>query len=118
MADPRSEYDPDELPVIEPDEDPEYEPDDLPAAPATMVRAGSSTDGAGGADFEYRTETLTIDQIADGRTLAERLAAGTAEGWHFVQVIDAGDNRVVLSRKLKKPERERRSVGFAPPSRS
>ena len=117
MPDRRSEYDPDEIPVIEPDEDPEYEPEDLPVAPASMVRTGSSANG-GGVDFEYRTETLSLDQVADGKTLPERLAAASVDGWHFVQVIDAGDRRVLLLRKPKKPERERRSVGFAPPSRS
>ena len=37
MPDRRSEYDPDELPVIEPDDDPEYEPEDIPAAPTTLT---------------------------------------------------------------------------------
>jgi hypothetical protein len=118
MSDGRSEYDPEEIPVIEPDEDPEYEPEDLPAAPATMVRAGAQANGSGDTEFDYRTEVLTLEQLVDGTTLAETLARASSDGWHYVAVVDAGDRRVVLLRKLKKTERERRSVGFAPPGRS
>ena len=118
MPDLRSEYEPEQPPLIEPEEDPEYEPDDLPAAPTTLVRSGAHTNGAGEAEFEYRSETLTIDQVLDGKTLPELLAKASGESWHYVGVIDAGDRRVVLLRKLKKTERERRSVGFAPPGRS
>ena len=104
--------------MIEPDEDPEYEPDDLPAAPTTLGRAGAHANGAGDVEFEYRSETLTVQQVADGKTLAELLAGASADGWHYVAVVDAGEKRVVLLRKQKKTERERRSVGFAPPGRS
>ena len=118
MPDRKSEYDPDELPVIEPDEDPEYEPEDIPAAPATMMAGPAHANGAGERDFEYRTEVLTLEQVTDGKTLPDRLAALSSEGWHYVDVVDAGESRVVLFRKAKKTERERRSVGFAPPGRS
>ena len=118
MPDRKSEYDPDELPVIEPDEDPEYEPDDLPAAPTTLVSSPSNANGLGDREFEYRTEVLSVEEVADGKTLAERLAAASADGWHYVDVVDAGSSRVILLRKVKKTERERRSVGFAPPGRS
>ena len=114
----RSEYEPEEIPVIEPDEDPEYEPEDLPAAPATMVRSGSQADGAGEHEFDYRTEVISIEQLVDGKTLAGLLASASSDGWHYVAVVDAGDRRVVILRKLKKTQRERRSVGFAPPVRS
>jgi|SRR5579859_2938639 hypothetical protein len=118
MSDRKAEYDPEEIPVIEPDEDPEYEPDDLPAAPATMVRAGGRSDGTGEPEFDYRTEVVTLEQLLDGRTLAELLASASSDGWHYVSVVDAGDKRVVVLRKLKKAQRERRSVGFAPPGRT
>jgi hypothetical protein len=118
MPDRKSEYDPDELPVIEPDEDPDYEPEDIPAAPSSMVRSSVHSDGAGDIDFEYRTEVLTLDQVADGHTLADTLATASTDGWHYVGVVDAGERRVVLLRKMKKPQRERRSVGFAAPGRS
>jgi hypothetical protein len=117
MPDRKSEYDPDELPLIEPDEDPEYEPEDLPAAPTTLVRSGSHGNGVGERDFEYRTEVLTVAQVADGKTLVEKLTAAAAEGWSLLQVVDAGEKRVLLLRRQKKSERERRSVGFAPPGR-
>ena len=118
MSDLKSEYDPDELPVIEPDEDPEYEPEDAPAAQATLMAGPARSNGSGDRDYDYRTELLTVEEVADGKTLAARLVAAAADDWHFVQVIDAGEARVVLLRKLKKAERERRSVGFAPPGRS
>jgi hypothetical protein len=117
MPDRKSEYDPDELPLIEPDDDPEYEPEEIPAATSSLVRSGVHSDGAGDVDFDYRTEVLTLDQVADGHTLAETLATASADGWHYVGVVDAGERRVVLLRKLKKSLRERRSVGFAPPGR-
>ena len=118
MPDRKAEYEPEEIPEIEPDEDPDYEPDDLPAAPATMVKVGARTDGAGEAEFEYRTEVLTLEQMVDGETLAGLLASSSADGWHYVGVVDAGEKRVVILRKLKKTARERRSVGFAPPGRT
>jgi hypothetical protein len=119
MPDRKSEYDPEELPVIEPDEDPEYEPEDIPAAPTTLVSGGpAQANGLGDREFEYRTDVLSLEEVADGKTLTERLAAASSDGWHYVDVIDAGASRVVLFRKAKKTERERRSVGFAPPGRS
>jgi len=118
MPDRKSEYDPDELPVIEPDEDPEYEPEDLPAAPTSLVTGPAQANGQGDREFEYRTEVLSLEELTDGKTLAERLASASTDGWHYVDVIDAGASRVLLFRKVKRTERERRSVGFAPPRRS
>jgi hypothetical protein len=118
MPDRKSEYDPDQIPVIEPDEDPEYEPEDIPAAPTRMVSNSSNANGMGDRDFDYRAEVLTVEQVGDGKTLADLLTETSADGWHYVDVVDAGPNRVLLLRKLKKSERERRSVGFAPPGRS
>ena len=118
MRDRKSEYDPDEFPVIEPDEDPEYEPEDTPAAAGNLTAARSTSNGSGDREFEYRTEVLTVAEVADGTTLVARLGEATADGWHLVEVVDAGESRVILLRKAKKSERERRSVGFAPPGRS
>ena len=115
MSDSKSEYEPEQVPNIEPDEDPEYEPEDIPAAPATMTSGSSSTDGYGEREFEYRTEVLSLEQVLDGKTLGARLTAASAEGWHLVDIVDAGDRRVLVLRKLKKSERVARSVGFAPP---
>ena len=118
MPDRKSEYDPEELPVIEPDEDPEYEPEELPAAPSAMFAGPSHANGVGDREFEYKAEVLTLEQVADGRTLPEKLAAESSDGWHYVEVIDAGEKRIVLFRRMKKAEKERRSVGFAPPGRT
>ena len=118
MPDRKSEYDPDELPVIEPDEDPEYEPEDIPAAPTAMVTGPGHANGLGDREYEYHTDVLSVEEIADGKTLAARLASASSDGWHYVDVVDAGASRVILFRRAKKTERERRSVGFAPPGRS
>lgn len=118
MSDSRFEYDPEEIPIIEPEEDPEYEPEDIPAAPTTLSTAAPATNGFGERDFEYRTEVLSLEQVLDDKTLAERLTAASADGWQLVDIVDAGDRRVLVLRKLKKAERVRRSVGFAPPTRS
>jgi hypothetical protein len=117
MSDSKSEYDPEQVPIIEPDEDPEYEPEDIPAAPASMAAGASSTNGYGERDFEYRTEVLSLEEVVDGKTLADRLTAASADGWLLVDIVDAGDRRVLVLRKLKKAERVARSVGFAPPIR-
>ena len=61
---------------------------------------------------------MSLEEILDGKSLPDRLAASSSDGWHYVDVVDAGDSRVVLFRRVKKTERERRSVGFAPPGRS
>jgi hypothetical protein len=78
----------------------------------------ANANGLGDREFEYRTEVLSLEQLTDDKTLPDRLAAASGEGWHYVDVLDAGTSRVVLLRRAKKTERERRSVGFAPPGRS
>ncbi|MDQ6691885.1 MAG: hypothetical protein M3Z13_03870 [Candidatus Dormibacteraeota bacterium] len=118
MPDRKSVVDPDELPVIEPDEDPEYEPEDIPAAPTTLTSTPASVNGSGDREYEYRTEVLSLQQVADGTTLSELLNRAATDGWHLAEVIHAGESSVVLLRKMKKNERARRTVGFAaPPSR-
>ena len=75
-----------------------------------MTSGSSSTDGYGEREFEYRTEVLSLEQVLDGKTLGARLTAASAEGWHLVDIVDAGDRRVLVLRKLKKSERVARSV--------
>ncbi|TMC14505.1 MAG: hypothetical protein E6J29_02900 [Chloroflexi bacterium] len=118
MSDSKFEYDPEEIPIIEPDEDPEYEPEDIPAAPTTLSAGAPAANGYGEREFEYRTEALSLEQVLDGKTLGERLTTASADGWQLVDIVDAGDRRVLVLRKQKKAERVRRSVGFAPPTRS
>ena len=69
----------------------------------------------GGREYEFRTELLTVAEITDGKTLAERLTAASKDGWDLVEVIGAGDRHAVLLRRPKTVERESRQVGFAPP---
>ena len=94
----------------EPDEpDPDTEPAGTPT-PQSMV---PTVGGSANREFEYRTELLTVAQIADGKTLPELLTRSSADGWDLVDVLDAGDQRVALLRKPKRGEKETRPVGFS-----
>lgn len=97
----------------EPDE-PEEEPEQAPAAAAvaTMVPsvAGQSR------EFEYRTEELKLTDLAGD--LAGRLTEASKDGWDFVQIVDAGESRLIVYRRSKRPERQARPVGFFPPAKS
>jgi hypothetical protein len=102
------------MPILN-EEEPE-EPDeprepgtDVPTLSAPVVSAVSS----GGREYEYRTELLTLDQVTDGRTLADQLTAASADGWDLVEIVDAGERRALLLRKPKRKEQDRRPVGFA-----
>lgn len=115
MSDLKAVLDPEQLPD-EPDEDPDFDPQE---EPATTFTQGSTTTTVGGGDrdWEYRTEVLSIGEVADGKTLVERLTQASAENWNLVEIIDAGESRVILLRRQRKAQKERRSVGFAPPVR-
>ncbi|HXM57038.1 MAG TPA: hypothetical protein VOB72_16680 [Candidatus Dormibacteraeota bacterium] len=69
----------------------------------------------GSREYEYRTELLTAAQVTDGTTLATQLTKASSDGWDLVDIINAGDRHAILLRRLKKPERNARQVGFAPP---
>ena len=116
MSDLRAVLDPEQLPD-EPDEDPEYEPDDEPTTTLTQNSSTLTGGGGGERDWEYRTEVLSVAQVADGKTLVELLTVAGTDNWHLVEIIDAGESRVVLLRRQRKAQKERRSVGFAPPGR-
>jgi len=103
-----------EIPEEEPDEEPEREPANAAAPAATMVPAV----GAGAREFEFKTEALSLSELGDGSTLATRLTEASKEGWDFVQVLDAGDQRVIVYRRGKRSDRQTRPVGFFPPSKS
>jgi hypothetical protein len=53
--------------------------------------------------------------VTDGTTLAAQLTGASKDGWDLVDIINAGDRHAVLLRRLKRPERNARQVGFAPP---
>ena len=115
MCDLEAVLDPEQLPEG-PDEDPDFDPDE---EPVQALSQGPATSWGGGSDrdWEYRTEVLNLGQVADGTTLVEKLTSAATENWHLVEVIDAGESRVLLLRRQRKTEKERRSVGFAPPGR-
>ena len=107
----RLEEEPYEIPD-EPDD-----PDEDPVAPA-IAEAGSapvpSVEPGKERDYEYRVEVITIEEVLDGHTLADRLSAASSEEWHLVDIIDAGDRKAILLRKRREQKAERRRVGFAP----
>jgi hypothetical protein len=98
-----------EIPEEEPEE-PEEEPAGAPAGVATVVPSV----GGPPREFEFKTEELTVAEIS--AVLASRLTEASKEGWDFVQVIDAGERRVILYRRAKRGERHSRPVGFFPPA--
>lgn len=102
----------------EPEPDEEPEPEEEPVAPPPGSSLVPAVPGAGGREFEYRTELLTQAELADGKTLAEKLTKASADGWDLVDVIHAGDQHVILLRQPKKTSREARPVGFTLPNRS
>ena len=95
----------------EPDEPDEPDEAVAVAGPTHVPQVAS----AGGREFEYRTEMLTEAEVADGKTLAERLTVASQDGWDLVDVIGVKDAHAVLLRRPKKAERVSRPVGFAPP---
>jgi hypothetical protein len=97
----------------------EEEPDE-PEEPSSRAVATAPTipDVSTSREYEYRVELLTIAQIADGKTLAERLTTASGEGWDLVEIVDAGEQRAVVLRRPKRRERDRRPVGFTPLNRA
>jgi hypothetical protein len=101
----RAEEEPDE-----PDEpeQPELAPPSLTTAVAPGVSSGV------GREYEYRVEQLSVAELTDGKTLPELLTTASAEGWDLVEIVPADDRRVILLRKPRRKEQDRRPVGFAP----
>ena len=67
-------------------------------------------------DWEYSTKVLSVAQVADGVTVVKILQEAGADGWELASVMDGGDKRVILMRRLKRSARQSRRVGFAPPA--
>jgi hypothetical protein len=105
------------------EEDPDEEPEE-PARPAQPDGARGQAAGlipsvgVPSRDYDYSTKALTVAQVADGVTLVKVLQEAGADGWDLADVIDAGEKRVILMRRPKRPARETRRVGFAPPPQS
>jgi len=103
------------------EEDPDEEPDE-PARPSQPDGARGQANGVlptvgiPSRDWEYSTKVLTVAQVADGVTLVKALQEAGADGWDLADVIDGGEKRVILMRRPKRPARESRRVGFAPPT--
>ena len=99
----------------EPDDPEEPDgPDNGAMAPTRLV----PTVGMPNREWEFTTHVLTVAQVADGTTLVTQLKDDAVEGWELAEIVDAGDKRVMLMRRPKRPQREARRVGFAPPSQS
>jgi hypothetical protein len=103
------------------EEDPDQEPEE-PSQPAQPDGARGTAAGLvpsvglPGRELEYSTKVLTVAQVADGVTLVKLLQESSADGWELASVVDGGDKRVILMRRLKRSARESRRVGFAPPA--
>ncbi len=96
---------------LEEEPDTDDEPDETPAAaapaPGTLVPFAD-----GGREFEYRTDVVTTAQVVDGETLSGQLTRASADGWDLVDIVSAGDKHAILLRRVKRPERSSRQLGF------
>lgn len=97
----------------EPDEEPEPEPEQRPSGSAS----GVPSVGLGGRDYEYRVDSLSVDEVTDAKALAGRLTDASGEGWDLIETIEAGERRVFIMRRPKRPSSDSRPVGFAPPTK-
>jgi hypothetical protein len=99
------------------EDDPDDEPDE-PEQPADGAAPISHVPSVvmPAREWEYSTEVLTVAQVADGTTLVKILHAAGADGWELADVVDGGENRVLLMRRSKRSSSESRRVGFAPPA--
>jgi len=99
------------------EEDPDFDDDDddMDFAPAASPHRAIVPPPDGTREYEFRTELLTSAEVTDGSTLAGRLNQASADGWDLVDIINAGDRYAVLLRRVKRPERSARQVGFTPP---
>ena len=101
------------------EEEPEEEPDE--PAPTQPDGAGVTATGVvpsvgyPSREWEYSTKVLSVAQVADGVTVVKTLHEAAADGWELASVIDGGEKRVILMRRIKRSTRESRRVGFAPP---
>ena len=96
----------------EPEPD-EPEPDEEPGSARSGSAMVPTVGGSGSREYEYRTELLSVVQLTDGTTLSDKLGKASADGWDLVDILDGGDQRVLLLRKPKRPKTESRPVGFA-----
>lgn len=100
---------------LEEEPEPEEEPD---TETATAVAPGPAVPSVAdvGREFEYRTELVTAAEVIDGTTLAQALTKASADGWDLVDIISTGDRHAILLRRVKRPDRAARRVGFLPPA--
>jgi len=103
----------------------EEDPDEEPTEPSQPAQPDGARGTAAGLvpsvgfpsrDWEYSTKVLSVAQVADGVTVVKILQEAGADGWELASVMDGGDKRVILMRRLKRSARQSRRVGFAPPA--
>ena len=92
------------------EEDPDLDEEDETSAPPAPGTLAPFSDA--GREFEYRTDLVTTEQVVDGTTLAGQLTRASADGWDLVDIVGAGDRHAILLRRVKRPERSVRTVGF------
>jgi hypothetical protein len=73
--------------------------------------------GLGGRDYEYRVDSLSVDDVTDAKGLAARLTEASGEGWDLIETVEAGERRVFIMRRPKRSSTDSRPVGFAPPTK-
>jgi hypothetical protein len=100
---------------LEEEPEPEEEPD-VETATAVAPSPPLPSVADVGREFEYRTKLVTAAQVTDGTTLAEELTNASADGWDLVDIISAGERHAILLRRVKRPDRVERRVGFLPPA--
>ena len=103
----------------------EEDPDEEPTEPSQPAQPDGARGTAAGLvpsvgfpsrDWEYSTKVLSVAQVADGVTVVKILQEAGGDGWELASVMDGGDKRVILMRRLKRSARQSRRVGFAPPA--
>lgn len=95
-------------------EEPEI-PDEPEEEPAPALQSSIPAVGEAERPFEYSVQTLSAAELGDGSSLAERLNEASAEGWDLVSVVDVNGGKALVLRRRRRPSKESRVVGFAPP---
>src|SRR5260370_5921498 len=101
----------------------EDDPDDDPDEPGEPNHPGDGAAAMGVVpsvglplrEWEFSTQVLTVAQLVDGVTLVKLLKEAGADGWDLTDVIDGGEQRVLLMRRPNRSSRESRRVSLAPP---
>lgn len=104
--------------IPEPDEpDEPDEPEGPETVTATSAAPVPAVEAPVEREYEYRVDVVTVAEVLDGKTLADKLESASHDEWHLVEIIDCGDRKAILLRKRKEKKADRRPLGFFPPGR-